>query len=123
MLSQTLFNAIAVHLDVDHTVHPPLIIDANEDEEDNTASPASVDENIDPKLDKLSSGKKLKGKRKKANDSDTLIAILQERYAFEDERNNANREAEEERESKRQRIAFEKDERWFDLFAELVRQK
>jgi len=121
-LSQTLFNAIAVHLDSDHTVHPPLIVDANEDKENNPASPASVDESIDPMLDKLSSGKKLKGKRK-ASDSESLIAILQERYAFEDERNEANRKAEEEREHKRQRIASEKDERWFALFAELVRQK
>jgi hypothetical protein len=117
-----LFNAIAVHLDSDHTVHPPLIIDANEDNEDNPESPASVDENIDPMLDKFSSGKKLKGKRK-ASESESLIAILQERYAFEDERNEVNRKAEEEREYKRQRIASEKDDRWFALFAELVKQK
>ena len=47
----------------------------------------------------------------KISDSEKLISILQERYAFEDERNEANREAEEKRDIKRQKIAVEKDER------------
>jgi hypothetical protein len=65
-----------------------------------------------PTLDNIALGKKLKGKRK-ASGSETLIAILQERFAFEDERNEANFKVEEERECKRQRIVSEKDERWF----------
>lgn len=106
-MSENLFKAIAFHLDSDHNVNPPLIIDANDDDSD---LDDKADENIDPQLNKHSSGKKLKGKRK-TSDSEKLISILQERYAFEDERNDANREAEEKREIKRQKIAADKDER------------
>ena len=126
-MSENLFKAIAVYLESDHNVNSPLIIDANDDanDDDSDSDPNTVliiDENIDPQLNKHSSGKKLKGKRK-TSDSETLILILRERYAFEDERNEANCEAEEEREIKRQKIAVEKDEHWFELFSALVKQK
>jgi hypothetical protein len=122
-----LFNTIGLQLDSNHNVNPPLIIDANDNDNDDRSdrdnTPVlSIDENIDPQLNKHSSGKLMKGKRK-TSDSDKLISILQERYAVEDERNQANREAEEQREVKRQKVAAEKDDRWFELFSELVRQK
>ena len=111
-MSENLFKAIAFHLDSDHNVNPPLIIDTNDDANDDDSDSDDnavliVDENIDPQLNKHSSGKKLKRKRK-ISDSEKLISILQERYAFEDERNEANREVEE---IKTQKIAVEKDER------------
>ena len=61
-------------------MNPPLIIDTNDDDNNDDNDPdddttLNIDENIDPQLNKHSSGKKLKGKRK-TSDSDNLISIL-----------------------------------------------
>jgi hypothetical protein len=61
-------------------MNPFLIIDINDNDNDDSNDRdntpiLSIDENIDPQLNKYSSGKIMKGKRK-TNDSDKFILIL-----------------------------------------------